>query len=131
MRTRFSVCISSSARAIDGYANSWSENGWHDWGLLAALLFIAAGAWVVLPLAGISLRGVLATLPPSVSEAKLVMAIGGVATLATIIFMLSEGRNFSGPGISAGPSLGAYVGLICAVAIAVGGYLLRREPDVA
>jgi hypothetical protein len=45
--------------------------------------------------------------------------------------MLSEGRNISGLGISAGPSLGAYVGLICAVAIAIGGYLLQREPDVA
>ncbi|HWE60922.1 MAG TPA: hypothetical protein VHB98_04355, partial [Chloroflexota bacterium] len=68
---------------------------------------------------------------PSVSEAKLVMGIGGVAALAVIIFMLTTGRNVSGPGISAGPSIGAFAGLICAIAIAFGGYLLQREPTNA
>jgi hypothetical protein len=107
--------------------SSGSENGWHGWGLLAMLLFIVGAAWVVLPLLGVSIQGLLATLPPTVTEPRLVMGIGGVAALCTLIFMVTEGGGVSGAGISAGPSLGAYLGLICALAIAAGGYLRQSE----
>jgi hypothetical protein len=117
--------------SLGGYSASGSENGWHGWALLAVLLFIVAGAWMLLPLFGISLRGVTASLPPSITEPKLVMGFGIVATLAVLLFMLTEGHGVSGTGISAGPSFGAYIGLICAVAIAVGGYLMQKEPSTA
>lgn len=115
--------------SVAGISNS--INGWHDWGLIAALLFIVAAAWVLLPALGYSLKSLLSSLSPNVTEPRLVMGIGGVAALATLIFMFREGPNVSGLGtlgISAGPSFGAYVGLICALAIIAGGYLLQREP---
>lgn len=114
--------------SLGGFSSSDSVSGWHGWGFLAVLLMIAAGAWVILPLVGVSVRGVLASLPPAVTEAKLVMGLGGVATLAVLLFILTEGPRTSGPGVSAGPSFGAYIGLICAVAIAAGGYLMQHEP---
>ena len=113
-----------------GYSASGSENGWHGWAFLAVLLFIVAGAWILLPLIGMSLQGVRAALPPNFTEPRLVMGIGGVATLAVLLFMLTEGHGVSGPGISAGPSFGAFVGLICAVAIAAGGYLMQSEASM-
>lgn len=118
----------SVSGGVGPYSFSASESGWHGWGLLASLLFIVAGVWVVLPLAGVSWRGLLAALPHTVNEARLVMALGGVAALATLLFILTEGHDASGLGFSAGPSFGAYVGLIAAVAIAAGGFLLQNEP---
>src|SRR5579875_1151758 len=106
---------------------SSSINGWHGWGFLAVLLFIVGAAWVVLPLLGVSIQGWLAALPPTVTEPRLVMGIGGVAALCTLLFILTEGPGVSGPGFSAGPSFGAYLGLICALAVAAGGYLLQNE----
>jgi len=113
-----------------GFSSSASINGWHGWGWLAILSFIVAGALVVLPLAGISVRRMITALPPKVTDAMLVMGAGGIAAITTILYMLTEGPSVSGPGWSAGPSFGVYIGLICAVAIAAGGYLMQKEPAV-
>ena len=112
---------------IAGFSSSGSESGWHGWGWVAMLCFIAAGALILLPVRGISLRSLIPSLPPTVTDARLVLGAGGVGALAVILFMLREGSSTSGPGYSAGPSIGAYVGLLCALAIAAGGYLMQQE----
>ena len=111
-----------------GFSNSASENGWHGWGFLSVLLFIVAGAWVILPLLGVQLRGILSSLPPTVTEARLVIGFGVVALITTILYMITEGPSGSSVGVSYGPSFGAYIGVIVAIAIAVGGYLTQNEP---
>jgi len=109
------------------YSVSDSINGWHGWGWITSLLFIVGAVWVLLPAFGVSLRNLLASLPPAATEPRLVMGIGAVAALCTLLFMATEGPSVSGAGISAGPSFGAYIGLICAIAIAAGGYLVQNE----
>jgi hypothetical protein len=117
---------------IDSYKVSASINGWHGWGYLAILGYVAAGVVVLLPFAHTSVRALIPTLPPDVTEARLVLGAGLAALLATILFIATEGGgSHSGPGYSAGPSYGAYIGLLCAIAIAVGGYLMQQEPASA
>jgi hypothetical protein len=115
---------------LDQYHFSASINGWHGWGFLALLSYVVAGVVVLLPFAHTSLRALIPTLPPTVTEPRVVLGAGLAAALSTIIFMATEGGgSVSGPGFSAGPSFGAYIGLLCAIAIAVGGYLMQQEPS--
>ena len=107
---------------------STSITGWHGWGIIALLGYVVAGAVVLLPLGGMSLRGLIPSLPPTISDARVVLGAGIVSALAVILFIATEGSGVSVPGYSEGPSIGAYIGLICAVAIAVGGYLMQQEP---
>jgi hypothetical protein len=114
--------------SVSAYSLSVSINGWHGWGYFAILGYIVAGVVVLLPLAHTSVRALIPTLPPTVTEARVVLGAGLAALLGTIIFMATEGGgSLSGPGFSAGPSFGAYIGLLCAIAIAVGGYLMQQE----
>jgi hypothetical protein len=85
----------------------------------------------LLPLAGHALRAIIPSLPPAVTEARIVLGAGAVATLATILFMTTEGTSASGPGFSAGPSFGAYLSVLCGIAVAVGGFLMQQEPSAA
>jgi hypothetical protein len=123
----YSASVDVSAGSYSA-SYSGSESGWHGWAIIATLLFIAAGAWVILPLVGVQVRGILASLPPAVTEARLVMGMGGVALLATILFMVTTGSGASGPGYSEGPSIGAYIGIIVSLAIAAAGFLMQNEP---
>src|SRR5579862_7792610 len=69
------------------YTFSASINGWHGWGYLAILGYLFAGAVVLLPLTGRSVRALIPTLPPTVTETRLVLGAGGVAAVATNVFM--------------------------------------------
>ncbi|HVA90372.1 MAG TPA: hypothetical protein VNL71_11080 [Chloroflexota bacterium] len=112
-----------------GLSESTSISGWHGWGIVAVLLLIVSGVVAVLPLIGItSVRALVPSLPPTVTDAMVLMGAGVIAVLTTILFMTTEGSGVSGPGYSEGPSFGAYIGLICGIAVAAGGYLMRSEP---
>jgi hypothetical protein len=119
----------SVSAGLGDYHFSASINGWHGWGFLALLGYLVAGVVVLLPFAHTSLRAMIPTLPPTVTDARVVLGAGIAALLGTIIFMATEGGGIvSGDGFSAGPSFGAYIGLLCAIAIAVGGFLMQQEP---
>jgi hypothetical protein len=122
----YTVSASAGSFSVSG-----SINAWHGWGLLAILGFVVAGAVALLPLGAQTLRALIPSLPPSVTEARVVLGTGVLAVVATIIFMATEGPSVSGAGLSAGPSFGAYVGLLCGIAIAVGGFLMQQEPTAA
>jgi hypothetical protein len=124
----YSASFSSS---VAGYSASSSESGWHSWGYIAVLLFIASAAWIILPAVGVQVRGILASLPPNFTEARVVMGAGIIAALCTLLFMFTAGSGASAPGYSEGPSFGAYIGLIVSIAIAAGGYLIQSEPAQA
>jgi len=110
-------------------SGSESDSGWHGLAIIAVLLFIVSALWILLPMFGVSLKGILASLPPNFTEARLVMGAGVIAALCTLIFMFTDNpANYSGPGASHGPSFGAFIGLIVSIAIAAGGYLMQSEP---
>jgi hypothetical protein len=112
-----------------GYFGAHTANGWTDWGLLALLGFVVAGAIIVLPLLGMTLRGLIPSLPPTATDARVVMGAGAVSTIAVIIFMLSMGVDTHGLSLgSQGPAFASFVALICSLAIIAGGYLMQQEP---
>jgi hypothetical protein len=110
-------------------SGSASISGWHGWAIISVLLLIASGVIAVLPLLGIpSLRALVPNLPPMATDGMILLGAGVISALATILFMFTEGSGYSGAGYSEGPSIGAYVGLICGIAVAAGGYLMRTDP---
>jgi len=119
----YTVSVSAGA-----YSASGSDSGWHGWAFIAVLLFIVSGAWILLPMLGVQVKGILASLPPNFTESRVVMGVGVVALLCTILFMITDGPSSTVPGMSSGPSIGAYIGVIVSVAIAAGGYLIQSEP---
>ncbi len=120
--------------SVPGYSSSIS--GWAGWqGYLAILGFIVAAIVVLLPLFGRSVRGIISSLPPTLTDARLVMGAGIVALVGGLLYLTTTNNatstaGLAGTGISAGPSIGLYIALVCAVAIAAGGYLMQSEPDL-
>ena len=110
-----------------GLNYSVSANALNDWP--GWLFFLALLAGLVLY--------VLRTFVPSVSvpalpqsDAVLYMAIGAFMVVMAVLWLLLHSSGASGPGFSAGPSFGLFIGLIAAVAVAAGGFLKRSEPQV-
>ncbi len=119
----------SASYSAGPYSGSASISGWHGWAIISVLLLIASGVVAVLPLLGIpSIRALVPTLPPVATDGMILLGAGVISVITTILFMLTEGTGTSGAGFSEGPSIGAYVGLICGVAVAAGGYLMRTDP---
>jgi hypothetical protein len=111
---------------------SVSDSGWHGVGIIAVLLFILAAAWVILPLLGVQVRGILASLPPNFNESRLVMGAGALALLFTLIDMFTDNPSgYSGVGVSTGPAWGGYLAVLVSIAIIVSGYLMQNEPATA
>jgi hypothetical protein len=65
----------------------------------------------------------------------MIYAVGGVILLLTAVALLTYGGGVSGSGLgysySSGISIGFFVGLITAVAIAVGGWLTKTQAQPA
>jgi hypothetical protein len=61
----------------------------------------------------------------------MIYAAGGafILLMAVIFLTYAAGASGSGPGFSAGISIGFYLGLLTGAAIAVAGYLKRNEPQ--
>jgi hypothetical protein len=112
-------CAGFNYSASVGALSYWS--GW--------LFFLALLAGLVL--------FVLRTFVPNVSvpalpqtDAMLYTIIGiFMAVMAVLWLLLGSGTTVSGPGYSAGPSFGLFVGLIAAIVVAVGGFLKRSDPQ--
>jgi hypothetical protein len=113
------------------FSYSASINGWHSWGYVAILGLILAGALSLPFSTGTTLHRLIPSLPASVTHARLLMLSGAVAALGAILFILTEGSGDSVSGVSQGASFGAYLGLLCALACVVGGFLLDKEPAQA
>jgi len=121
----------SASASYLGQSVSSSVNGWSSWGYLAILGFIVAAVVVLLPLFGRSVRGIIPSLPPTMTDARLVMGAGGVALVGALLYLLTANKDsVNVPGVSVGPSFGVYIALVCGAAIAAGGYLMQTEPDL-
>jgi hypothetical protein len=100
-----------------GLSITASLNMWHGIGILAALLVIALLVWEVLQLAGITKQ-----LQLPVSAALISVALAAAAALFTIIKFLVADVARHWP---------AWIGLVLAIAIAVGGWLKFTESPAA
>ncbi|HXT34280.1 MAG TPA: hypothetical protein VN837_01775 [Chloroflexota bacterium] len=133
----YSYSQSAQVSGVAGYGWSSSIIGWHDWAFIGLLFLIIGGLLALAPLIGLpSVRRFVPGLPPTVSDAEVVMGAGVLAVVAILLFIVTEGSSTSGyfsavytsGALSKGASYGAYIGLICGVAMAAGGYLMRSEP---
>jgi hypothetical protein len=94
-------------------------NGWHGWGVPAAIIFIVAALVGLGRLVGMSVG-------TNAGESGMMIVLGVAAAICTIIFMVTEGSGY-GAGYDKGPLYGAWVGLVCAILIAVGGLMMPRD----
>jgi hypothetical protein len=106
-------------------------NAWHGWGIVAMILLLVAAVVCALPLAGTSVRTLAPQLPPRVTEPLIVMGLGALAALCIILYMVTEsinlGQGSTTIGLSSGPALGSWVGLVCALIVIGAGYLMRND----
>jgi len=124
---------SSSDNGIAGVTGGFSYSGsvsglnyWTGW-----FFFLA----VLVGLALIILR----TFVPSVAipalplnDSMTYIVVGAVMAVAALLWLvIGAPASFSGPGYSAGVSFGLFIGLITGIAVAVGGYLKRSDPQPA
>ena len=97
------VCVNFGGNSACG-----GQSGWHGWGVLVGILVIALVAWEVVQLVGVSLPD----LP--VKPAMISAGLAGGILLFTVIKFLVDNEFRHWP---------AWIGLILAILIAVGGYL--------
>jgi hypothetical protein len=91
-----------------------SRTGWHGIGILVGLLTLAMLAWELIGALGVDLGDAVRNLPTALISAALAAAV----TLFTIIEFLTHNEIRSWP---------AWIGLILAIVIAVGGWLRFSE----
>jgi hypothetical protein len=91
-----------------------SRSGWHGIGILVGLLTLAMIAWELIGALGVELGDAVRNLPTALISAALAAAV----TLFTIIEFLTHNEIRAWP---------AWVGLILAIVIAVGGWLRFSE----
>jgi hypothetical protein len=99
-------------------ANAWQVFSWVD-------LYLFLTVVVALSLAILTMGQRTVALPLSASV--LVTAMGAVATLLILYRIVNQ----PGPNELISVQIGAYLGLLAAVAITVGGYLSMREEDTS
>ncbi|MGA2283314.1 MAG: hypothetical protein ABSH07_06510 [Candidatus Dormibacteria bacterium] len=120
----------SSVLGIAGTSYSGGTNGfglWSGWlGFIVLLVLI-----VLFAIRTFAPQ----TLPALPVQDFMIYTVGGVfIALMTILFLTyAGGASYSGPGynFSAGISIGFFVGLILAIAIAVGGWLSKSDVQPA
>lgn len=102
----------------EGVGTTVSVLGWHA-GVVGKLV-LALGLLAVLLAA---LREVGLTLPPSVPESLLAIAIGAVATVLVLVRIISVPDTF----FFASRGVGIWISLVCAIGIIVAGLLEASE----
>jgi hypothetical protein len=124
---------SSSDNGIAGVTGGFSYSGsvsglnyWTGW-----FFFLA----VLIGLALIILRTFVPTVAiPALplNDSMTYIVLGAVMAVAALLWLvIGAPASFSGPGYSAGVSFGLFIGLITGIAVAVGGYLKRSDPQPA
>ena len=111
-----------------GLNSSGGTGGFGDiWGILGFIVLLALIALFA-----------VRTFAPQVIPALpvqdyLIYAGGGVFILLMVVLFLTYagGASFSGSGYSAGISIGFFIGLVAAAAIAVGGWLKKSDAQPA
>ncbi len=90
-----------------------SQSGWHGWGTIVGILVLALIAWEVA-----QLLGLLANVNIPVAATIVSAALAAGILLFTILKFLADNEERSWP---------AWLGLLLAIAIAVGGWMKWKE----
>lgn len=112
-----------------GISSSISAWGGNFWSYLAILSIVIGGAVILMPLLmgpGRTVRGMIPSLPPTVTDARIVLGAGIAAIIFTLLFIVTSGHE-SVPGFSVGPAFGSYLAIVCGAVIAYAGYTLQSE----
>jgi hypothetical protein len=125
----YSYSTGSIAGVTSGFSDSGSVGGLNYWTGWFFFLFVLIGLALI----------ILRTFAPTVAipalplnDSMTYIVIGAVMAVAALLWLIiGAPASFSGPGYSEGVSFGLFVGLICGIAVAVGGYLKRSDPQPA
>ena len=102
-----------------GFGGSISRSGWQSPGALWSILAVLIGLVMVGLVAAVRFGNVkMPNLPEGVTWARLHLGLGSAAVLFVVIKFINESSNLS---------YGFYIGIILAVALAAGGFLLFQE----
>jgi hypothetical protein len=118
--------------------NTYGSGGHDALGYWSGWIFFLAS------LVGVALF-VLRTFVPQVAmpalpftDSMIYLGIGVIGLLCALLWLVTGGgysniyASYAGlPGYSSGPSFGVFIGIIAAAAVAVGGYLMRGDPQPA
>jgi hypothetical protein len=119
----------STSVQLGGFSSSGSVGGlglWAGW-----LFFLVAIVGIVLFVFRNFVSSVnMPALPQT--DAIIFLIVGIALVVLGILWLLTGGgTTASGPGYSAGPSFGLFIGLIAGAVVAVGGFLKRSDPQPA
>lgn len=117
----------SSTVTVVSYSSGSSENGWHQWGFLAILSFLAAAAFAVLPPAEEAAAALAPSLAPGRAGARAVAICGFAAVLSVALYLSVIGPDTSGPGVRTGSSWGLWLAAAAGIAVVAGGMRMARE----
>jgi len=116
----------SASGEIEGvrYGASWSANGWGAPGAIWSILAVLIGLVMVAAIAvqNLAKEGTLPDNISGITWPKIHLGAGAAALVLVVIKLLSESSSLG---------FGFYLGIICAAALAVGGFLMFREEKAA
>lgn len=95
---------------------------WAGW-----LFFLALVVGIVLFVLRTFVPGVNVALP--VVDNLIYTVVGGALVVLALLWFVTNPGGGSGPGFSAGPSFGLFIGIVAGAAVAVGGILKRSDPQ--
>jgi preprotein translocase subunit SecG len=125
----YSYNTGSIAGVSSGFSSSGSVGGLNYWTGWFFFLFVLIGLALIL-LRLFAPATAVPALP--INDSMTYIVCGAVMAVAALLWLLiGAPASFSGPGYSEGVSFGLFVGLVCGVAVAVGGYLKRSDPQPA
>jgi hypothetical protein len=115
--------------SVDGFGPGFSVtmNGWHGWGFLAGMAFMAGTVLSAVPAHLSVTQGGASSLA---DRGQVMLASGGLASVTVIGYMLSEGATLGAAGmfgVNGTVDLGAWVALLCALLMLLGGIVMLRQ----
>jgi preprotein translocase subunit SecG len=125
----YSYSTGSIAGVTAGFSDSGSVGGLNYWTGWFFFLFVLIGLALI----------ILRTFAPTVAipalpinDSMTYIVVGAVMAVGALLWwLLGAPASFSGNGYSEGVSFGLFIGLICGIVVAVGGYLKRSDPQPA
>jgi hypothetical protein len=116
--------VSAGCAAFNYSASVGGLSYWTGWFFFLAVL-IGLGLFILRTFAT---QVALPALPQS--DAMLYTIVGVfMVVMALLWLLLGSGGVVSGPGFSAGPSFGLFIGIVAAIVVAAGGFLKRSDPQ--
>jgi hypothetical protein len=105
------------------FSSSVSAFGlWAGW-----LFFLVLIVGIVLFVLRTFVPGVNVALP--VVDNLIYTVVGGAMIVLALLWFVTNPGGASGPGFSAGPSFGLFIGIVAGAAVAIGGILKRSDPQ--